>query len=231
MTSRVVAMSDSAEAGWVYGSVMSPETVLAFCAIAMVAYVTPGPDWFVVMRYAVRSRRAGWVAAAGVQSGLLVHMTAAAIGVAAVVLASATAFTVLKLVGAAYLVYLGVRALWKSRSRSDAVAEHDERSDLRLSRVWRQSFVANVLNPKAALFFVAVLPQFVSADGAVSLQIVGLGVIDVALGVLWWALFVVGVHRLRTLMGGRRARVLTDRISGTALIGLGGGLALTPAKV
>lgn len=211
---------------------MSPETVLAFCAIALLAYVTPGPDWFVVMGHAVRSRRAGWVAAIGVQCGLLVHMTAAAIGVAAIVLASATAFTVLKLVGAAYLVYLGVRALLNSRSRpGSAVTDPDESADVRMFGVWRQSFVANVLNPKAALFFVAVLPQFVSSGGAVTLQILGLGVIDVALGVVWWALFVVGVHRLRTLMGGRRARVLTDRISGTALIGLGGGLALTPAKL
>ncbi|OZG30744.1 lysine transporter LysE [Williamsia sp. 1138] len=211
---------------------MSLETVLAFCGIALLAYVTPGPDWFVVMSHAVRSRRAGWVAAIGVQCGLLVHMTAAAIGVAAIVLASATAFTVLKLVGAAYLVYLGVRALLNSRSSSgSSVTETQEPADVRLFGVWRQSFVANVLNPKAALFFVAVLPQFVSTDGAVTLQILGLGVIDVALGVAWWALFVFGVHRLRTLMGGRRARVVTDRISGTALIGLGGGLALTPAKM
>ncbi|WP_240498294.1 LysE family translocator [Williamsia sp. 1135] len=159
-------------------------------------------------------------------------MTAAAVGVAAILLASATAFTVLKLVGAAYLVYLGVRALLNSRSSSGgSVTEAQEPADLRLFAVWRQSFVANVLNPKAALFFVAVLPQFVSTGGAVTLQILGLGVIDVALGVVWWAFFVFGVHRLRTLMGGRRARVLTDRISGTALIGLGGGLALTPAKM
>jgi threonine/homoserine/homoserine lactone efflux protein len=211
---------------------MSPETVLAFCGIALLAYVTPGPDWFVVMGHAVRSRRAGWVAAIGVQCGLLVHMTAAAIGVAAILLASATAFTVLKLVGAAYLVYLGVRALLHSRSKSGGSgAEPDEVADLRLFGVWRQSFVANVLNPKAALFFVAVLPQFVSPGGAVTLQILGLGVIDVALGVVWWALFVFGVHRLRALMGGRRARVVTDRVAGTALIGLGGGLALTPAKL
>ncbi|WP_207842013.1 LysE family translocator [Williamsia soli] len=211
---------------------MSPETVLAFCGIALLAYVTPGPDWFVVMRHAVRSRRSGWVAAIGVQCGLLVHMTAAAVGVAAILLASATAFTVLKLVGAAYLVYLGVRALLNSRSSSGgSVTEAQEPADLRLFSVWRQSFIANVLNPKAALFFVAVLPQFVSTGGAVTLQILGLGVIDVALGVVWWAVFVFGVHRLRTLMGGRRARVLTDRISGTALIGLGGGLALTPAKM
>lgn len=211
---------------------MSPSTILAFSAIALLAYVTPGPDWFVVMRHAVRSRRHGWVAAAGVQSGLLVHMTAAAVGVAAVVLASATAFSVLKWVGAAYLVYLGIRALLSSRGSSDTSEDApDQASDVALFQIWRQAFVANVLNPKAALFFVAVLPQFVSSGGPVSVQILGLGVLDVVLGVVWWSVFVFGIHRLRVFMGGRRARVWTDRVSGTALIGLGGGLALTPAKL
>lgn len=75
---------------------MDPTTVLAFLAVAGLAYVTPGPDWFVVMRHAMRSRRDGLLAAVGVQGGLLVHLTAAAVGVATILLASATAFTVLR---------------------------------------------------------------------------------------------------------------------------------------
>lgn len=87
---------------------MTAATFAAFVAICMVAYVIPGPDWMVVLRQSAHNRRAGFVAALGVQSGLCVHMAAAAIGVSALVLSSATAFTVLKLVGAAYLVYLGL---------------------------------------------------------------------------------------------------------------------------
>lgn len=212
------------------------ETVSAFCGVALLAYITPGPDWFVVMPPAVTSRRTGWIAALGVQCGLLVHMSAAAVGVAAVILASATAFTVLKWIGAGYLVYLGVRALLASR-RAAAGQEAGDGPDAAahppapLVQVWRRAFTANVLNPKAALFFVAVLPQFVTPGGPVAAQIVGLGLLDVALGVVWWAVFVLGVHRLRSIMGGSRARIVTDRVAGTALIGLGGVLAAAPSRV
>jgi len=217
---------------------MGIDTVLAFCGVAMLAYVAPGPDWFVIMSAGVVSRRTGWIAAAGVQCGLLVHMSAAAIGVAAVILASATAFTVLKIVGAAYLIYLGMRALLSSRrAESDDESEsvHDgwEGGDTAPPsswRVWRRAFAANVLNPKAAFFFAAVLPQFLDPDGSVAVQIVGLGLLDVALGAAWWAVFVLLVHRMRTIVGGARARRVTDRVAGTALIGLGGALAATPAR-
>lgn len=204
-------------------------TLTAFLAVAAVAYVTPGPDWFVVMGHATTSRRAGWVAALGVQCGLLVHMTAAAVGVAAVILASAQAFTVLKLAGAAYLVFLGVRALRSSFTHGEDGDGRDapDEAPLRAGRVWRQSFTANVLNPKAALFFVAVLPQFLSPASSVPAQVVVLGLLDVALGLAWWAVFVVGVRRVRAVLGGRRSRVLVDRLSGTALIGLGGLLAVS----
>ncbi|WP_205471986.1 LysE family translocator [Nocardioides sp. SYSU D00038] len=209
-------------------------TLIAFLVVAAVAYVTPGPDWFVVMRHATTSRRQGWVAAAGVQCGLLVHMTAAAVGVAAVILASAQAFTVLKLVGAAYLVLLGVRALRDSWRRSSAPDRPDRpdraEAEQPWGRVWRQSFTANVLNPKAALFFVAVLPQFVSGSLPVASQVVVLGLLDVALGLAWWAVFVVGVRGVRSVLGGARSRVVVDRVAGTALIGLGGVLALSDRR-
>ncbi|MDF9714665.1 LysE family translocator [Nocardioides sp. ChNu-153] len=202
-------------------------TIGAFLLVATVAYVTPGPDWFVVMRHAATSRRAGLVAALGVQSGLVVHMTAAAVGVAAVLLASAEAFLVLKLVGAAYLVFLGARALRDSFRHRLAEAQADGGPTPATSSlaVWRQSFVANVLNPKAALFFVAVLPQFLSTSSAVAPQVLLLGTLDVALGLVWWAVFVAGVQRLRSALGARRSRLVVDRVSGVALIGLGGLLA------
>lgn len=109
---------------------MTGATLAAFVGIAILAYVTPGPDWFVVLPRAAASRRAGFVAALGVQSGLVVHMAAAALGVAALLLASAQAFTILKLVGAAYLVYLGITALVRAVRRSstghDAVAREEQ---------------------------------------------------------------------------------------------------------
>lgn len=166
------------------------------------------------------------MAALGVQSGLVVHMAAAAVRVAAVLLASAEAFLVLKLAGATYLVVLGVRAL--RDSFTPTARGHEETRTARGALVvWRQSFVANVLNPKAALFFVAVLPQFLSPDTPLAPQVVLLGVVDIALGLVWWALFVLGVRALRTLTDARRSRAIVDRVSGVALIGLGGLLVTT----
>lgn len=217
-----------------YGPLMDLTTVLTFLAVAGLAYVTPGPDWFVVMRHAMRSRRDGLLAAVGVQCGLLVHLTAAAVGVAAILLASATAFTVLKVVGGLYLVWLGVRA-WRDglarwRTVRAEVAQEDPDPSPGAARVVGSSFLANVLNPKAALFFVAVLPQFVSAGAPVAAQVVVLGLIDVVLGLAWWGLFVAGVVAIGVVLRGRRARAAIDVVSGTALVGLGSAVALTARR-
>lgn len=206
---------------------MAIGTLTGFAAVALLAYVTPGPDWFVVMRHAAAGRRHGVAAALGVQSGLVVHMTAAALGVAALVLASAEAFTVLKLAGAAYLVLLGVQALRHARRPVPDEAEEHPPARAGTIAVYRSSLVANVLNPKAALFFVAILPQFVDGAAPVAPQALLLGAVDIALGLVWWAVFVRAILHVRRLLGARRSAVALDRVSGTALIGLGGALAVT----
>lgn len=208
--------------------VMTIGLVLGFLGIAVLAYITPGPDWFVVMRYAVNDRRAGLISALGVQTGLSVHMTAAALGVAALLLASAEAFTVLKLAGAAYLIFLGVQSIVRAhrlvkRPEPDQEVSHQYAS---LFAVYRQSFYANVLNPKAALFFAAVLPQFLSPSLPAAPQVLFLGALDIALGIGWWFIFVYGITKVRRLLGRARSRITIDRFSGVALIGLGSGLAL-----
>jgi threonine/homoserine/homoserine lactone efflux protein len=204
---------------------MTWSTILSFLAVALLAYVTPGPDWFVVMRHASRERRSGYAAALGVQSGLVVHMTAAALGVAAILLASAEAFTVLKLVGAAYLVYLGVQSLVRA-GRSSAAAGADPAHPVAPAwAIYRQAFLANVLNPKAALFFVAVLPQFLDTSRSVAPQVFLLGGLDIVLGLVWWALFTNVVGRVKRALGRDRTSRIVDRVAGVALIGLGGALA------
>jgi threonine/homoserine/homoserine lactone efflux protein len=205
------------------------ETVARFLGIALLAYVTPGPDWFVVMGHAAVSRRRGVVAALGVLSGLVVHMTAAAIGVAALLLASAEAFTALKLIGAAYLIFLGAKALIRARRLSHAGLETPKNSEppKPLRAVYRSSLLANVMNPKAALFFIAVLPQFVDSAAAVAPQVFFLGVLDIGLGLAWWAVFIVAITQVKHLLGMRRSRVVLDRVSGISLLGLGGVLTFT----
>ncbi|OZC78392.1 LysE family translocator [Rhodococcus sp. 114MFTsu3.1] len=201
---------------------MNTHMLWGFAIAAALAYVIPGPDWFVVLRHSSRSRADGLRAALGVQSGLMVHLTVAALGLSAVLLASAQAFTVVKLLGAAYLVYLGVQSL-RDAVRGRPAPDTTDRS----GRIWAQAFLANVLNPKAALFFVAVLPQFIDPAAGVTLQIVVLGVLDIALGALWWLLFVVITVHLQGLLRRRRARMAIDGTAGVALCGLGGALAFT----
>ncbi|MGW4369389.1 LysE family translocator [Nocardia takedensis] len=227
---------------------MTASLVWGFTLAALLAYVIPGPDWFVVLRHATRSPTAGLRAALGVQCGLVVHVTAAALGVSAVLAASAELFTLVKLAGGAYLIFLGVQAL---RDATRSLRQHSEcaatdafpesastgtssstsaaaRSlEAPPSRVWRQAFTANVLNAKAALFFVAVLPQFLSTTAPTTPQIVALGIVDIATGCVWWALFVAVATRLRGFLGRPWRRFALDTTAGLALFGLGGALAVT----
>ncbi|MEU2122022.1 LysE family translocator [Nocardia niwae] len=211
---------------------MDARLVWGFVAAVLVAYVVPGPDWFVVLRQASRSRAAGLCAAAGVQCGLIVHMAAAAVGVSAILSTSAAAFTAVKLAGAAYLVVLGARALrdgyrgWRCWNVARLSSMSPPSSVTRVT-VYAQAFTANVLNPKAALFFVAVLPQFLAPAKPVTPQILLLGVLDVAIGCVWWLLLVVTATRFRSVLRRRQAQVAVDTLAGVALTGLGGALAFT----
>ncbi|MFD0668096.1 LysE family translocator [Ramlibacter sp. MAHUQ-53] len=142
---------------------MPIDQLLLFIVAGLLLNLTPGPDVLLIVSHALRSgARAGLVAAAGICAGCMVHIVAGAVGVSALVAASASAFTVLKWVGAAYLVYIGVRALL---SRSPAPLDLPQAgaapvpADLR--RVFWQGFATNALNPKVALFFLAFLPQFI----------------------------------------------------------------------
>jgi threonine/homoserine/homoserine lactone efflux protein len=209
---------------------MNASLVLGFLAVALLAYVSPGPDWFVVLRSSARSRREGLLSSLGLITGLAAHAIAASLGVSALLLASAEALTVVKIAGALYLGFLGIRALqsacrsWRHpRQAAGEASEHDGRSPV---KVWASAFVSNVLNPKAALFFVAVLPQFVTESTPVLPQILVLGGADIVLGCVFWTVFTLTVSRLRGLLQRRRARITLDAASGTALIGLGAALAL-----
>jgi threonine/homoserine/homoserine lactone efflux protein len=210
---------------------MDTSLLLGFLAVALLAYVSPGPDWFVILRSAAHSRRSGLLSSLGLITGLAVHTIAASIGVSALLLASSEAFTIVKLAGALYLGFLGIRALhsayrtWKHPQ--EAADQTPERDVGPATKVWASAFAANVLNPKAALFFVAVLPQFVTESAPALPQILLLGGADILLGCVFWAAFTLTVSRFRFLLQRRRARIALEAASGTALVGLGGALAFT----
>jgi threonine/homoserine/homoserine lactone efflux protein len=157
------------------------QTLIVFAAAAVVFAVIPGPAvFYVVTRSVAQGRTAGLASAAAIEVGNLVHVAAAMLGVSALLAASATAFTVVKYAGAAYLVYLGVLALLAR----GGVAPDDDAPPQPLRRVVTQGIVVSVLNPKTALFFLAFLPQFVDPSrGPVPLQI---GVLGVLLATITW---------------------------------------------
>ncbi|XSC44961.1 LysE family translocator [Bradyrhizobium sp. RDT10] len=154
-----------------------------FILSGLLLNVTPGPDTaYIVGRSIQLGWRGGAAAAIGICCGCLVHVFGAAIGLSALLMASSTAFTVLKWVGAAYLLFTGIQMLL-SRPQPIVAAAAAETS---LSRVFWQGALTNVLNPKVALFFLAFLPQFVAADsGHKTLAFLALGLIFITSGTLW----------------------------------------------
>jgi len=191
-----------------------------FIAAALVLLITPGPAvLYIVARSIDQGRRAGLVSMLGVHAGTLVHVAAAAAGLSALLAASATAFSVIKYLGAAYLILLGVRRLL-DRTTS-VTSPRPERRHLR--RAFLDGVVVNVLNPKTALFFLAFLPQFVmTARGDVGAQILGLGLLFVALGVVTDGLYAVGAGTAAHWLRGNPQFVRSERwVSGSMYIGLG----------
>ncbi|HEX2045734.1 MAG TPA: LysE family translocator, partial [Gaiellaceae bacterium] len=157
-------------------------TLLLFAGASLALLVVPGPAvLFIVARSVEHGRSAGLVSMLGVQVGALVHVAAAVLGISALLVQSAVAFSVVKYAGAGYLVYLGVRRLL-DRGSAEATARGEAQA---FARLFRQGIVVNVLNPKAALFFFAFLPQFVEPEaGAVALQMGLLGLLFVALALV-----------------------------------------------
>jgi threonine/homoserine/homoserine lactone efflux protein len=201
-------------------TILPLSTLSLFLAGAFILLITPGPAvLYIVARSMDQGRRAGVVSVMGVQTGTLVHVLAATLGLSAILLTSALAFDIVKYLGAAYLVYLGVKTLLdKTPLTANAVVERRS-----LGSIYRQGVVVAVLNPKTALFFFAFLPQFVDpARGAVGVQFLLLGLMFTLM-----ALFTDGTYAILSgTAGGWLKRNQTflraqKYISGTIYIGLG----------
>ena len=197
-----------------------PSTLAVFVLAAVALLVTPGPAvLYIVTRSVEQGRWAGLVSALGVHVGTLVHVAAAALGLSALLVSSALAFDIVKYLGALYLMYLGIRRLLTS----DAAAAASAAAPRSLRRLFAQGIVVNILNPKTALFFLAFLPQFADpARGQLGLQILGLGLIFVALGVVSDGLYAVlaGTAGGWLKQGGRFLRV-ERYVTGGVFVGLG----------
>jgi threonine/homoserine/homoserine lactone efflux protein len=201
-------------------------SLLGFVAAALVLLVTPGPGvLYVVARSVEQGRRAGLVSVLGLSAGALVHVGAAAAGISAILLASATAFGLVKALGAAYLIYLGIRTLLGRRSAANVEVS----TSRTLHRLFRDGVLVSVLNPKIALFFLAFLPQFVDPHGApVPQQIVVLGLVYVSLALVTDSGYALLASRLRGWLGTRGLHGPLPRyLCGSVYLGLGISTALT----
>jgi threonine/homoserine/homoserine lactone efflux protein len=198
-----------------------------FVLSALLLNVTPGPDTlYIVGRSSSQGLRAGALAALGIGAGALVHVSAAALGLSAILAASATAFTVVKYVGAAYLLYVGVGLIRSSGSAQTAATGTASR-DLSMRGVFLQGFLTNVLNPKVALFFLAFLPQFVASDApSKPLAFLLLGVIFDFNGTIWNLLVAWFAARLSRLAPSAAFKAWFNRCVGCLFIGVGIRLAL-----
>jgi RhtB (resistance to homoserine/threonine) family protein len=204
--------------------------LLIFILAGWLLNVTPGPDTaLIVARSTQLGLRGGVAAVAGVGCGIMVHVTAAALGISALIAASATAFDVVKFCGAAYLVYIGARMMLTRRAKENLeAAAAGIAPAMSFATVLRQGFVTNALNPKVALFFLAFLPQFVDQTApSKALALFFLGVIFNANGTLWnLVVAVVTARATRMVRGARSYQRFIDGTIGAIFIAFGIKLAL-----
>lgn len=196
--------------------------LLTFAGISLLLAVTPGPDMAVVTRQALANGRRGVVLCiAGITLALMIHVTASAVGLSALLRASATLFEVLKVVGGVYLAYLGVRS-WLASRHTRAEPEAGSTRPLAGSAgILRQGFFSALLNPKLAVFFMTFLPQFVRPRDAVLPRLLLLGLVFAVIGLVWLNVYGLLVTRLRDVITAPRVRQWLERVTGTVLIGFG----------
>jgi len=202
-------------------------SVLGFALVAALLTITPGIDTALVVRSTLQGgRRVGLWTSLGICCGLIVWGLLSALGVTAVVTASRVAYDVLRLCGAAYLVYLGVRTLLASRRPDDslrAVPAVQQRSG---RAAFRTGMLNNLLNPKVGVFYLTLLPQFIPAGTTVLGVSVLLASVHFVEGVLWLSLMTLAVHHASRLLRRASVRRTMERITGLVLLGFGARVAL-----
>lgn len=189
--------------------------------------IAPGQDTLYILGRSIgQGRRIGVASALGVSAGTVVHTLAAALGLSALIATSATAFVVIKLAGAAYLVYLGMRALF---GRTAALHPLTAAGGAGTITAFRQGLLTNVLNPKVALFFLALLPQFIAADSDAKVAaFLLLGLTFVTTGTLWVLVLAFGAAHVRGFFVSHPdAQAWLNRVTGGLFVALGARLALS----
>ncbi|RZU30863.1 threonine/homoserine/homoserine lactone efflux protein [Blastococcus saxobsidens] len=203
--------------------------MVSFGLVALLLTITPGLDTALVLRAAVtRGRRDAFATALGVIGGVVAWGAAAAVGVSALVTASSVAYDALRLVGAAYMLWLGGRILWRLACRGAEPRNSD--GPVRAAGVWRSArtgLLTNLLNPKVGAFYVAALPQFIPPDTSALGMGLLLAFVHAALSLAWFTLLVLGASGMRRWLQRPRVSRTVEGTTGIALIGFGARLALS----
>ena len=198
----------------------SSSTLVLFGSAALVLLVIPGPSvLYIVTRSIDQGQRAVLVSVLGTHAGSLVHVAGAAFGLSALIVSSALAFSAVKYLGAAYLVWLGVRR-WRAGDHGSLGAHRPGRP---MAHLFRQAFVVQVLNPKTAIFFLAFLPQFIDADrGSVTAQVLVLGAVLIGLGLVSDSTYAIAASTIGSVLRrSTRARRAERYVSSGVYVGLG----------
>lgn len=200
--------------------------IIAFFLVAGLLTITPGADTMLVIRNVLRGGRADGLATTfGIVSGLLVHASLSAVGVSMILAQSVTAFQMLKMAGAAYLIWLGIRSLRSAvRDGGQPAAPTHARASTRQS--FREGLLTNLLNPKVVVFYIAFLPQFIDPDEPVLAKSLLLAVIHAAQGVLWLGGLSFALESSRRFILLPKVRRGLEAVCGTMLIAFGLRLAL-----
>ena len=200
--------------------------LLAFVGVSLLLSVTPGPDMAVVTRNALAHGRRGVVlTTTGIALALAIWVSATAFGLSALLRTSGELLFGLKLVGAAYLAYLGVRTLLESRRRpADLLAGAPPPAPAHA--IFRQGFLSAISNPKLGVFFVTFLPQFVAPGQALLPRLLELGLIFAVIGWTWMIVYGLFITRIREIITAPRVRQWMQRVTGVVLLGFGARLAL-----
>jgi threonine/homoserine/homoserine lactone efflux protein len=196
-------------------------TLAAFVAVSVVVICTPGQDTALIIRNTLSGGRpSGTATAGGVTVGLVIWVVATSAGLAALLNASEPVFHTLQLAGAAYLVYLGAHSLWAALTRNGRRRTTTATTQLAPGRAFRQGLLSNLGNPKVAVFFASLLPQFVPQGSASFAALLGLGLLFCTMGFTWLMLYAVAVARIGRLFS-RPVRRAFDAITGVVLVAFG----------
>lgn len=208
---------------------MDMSNVLAFVAVATLLVVSPGPNGFLVTKtVSLWGQKAGFANVAGFLGAFYVHGTLSIFGISLLLVQSATAFFVFKMLGAAYLVWIGLKALKSAVSSKSSVNKHvheKPRTAPSLIGAFLEGFVTNTLNPKVSMFYLAAFPQFMS-QGSSAFDAYTLVAAHAMVNFLWFALMVVALSRVKHAANSERFKVWLNSITGIVFIGFGAKLAL-----